>query len=265
MLDKIIDFIKRYKPRKYGCSGDFKTWELAKSLCEGYDDSIILERIIESTLKVRNGESAWELDGINYNHINYSYPLLSHLMLIAARDNGNLSLIDFGGSLGTTYFQNRKYLKDLNNVRWTVVEQPHFVKAGTEKIAFENLDFKETLEIAFQKNGSYNTFLTSGVIPYLPEPYEFLNHVKSLEFKTVIIDNTYFNNKEGERICIQKVDPMFYGKALSYPCRFLDYEKVKSIFLDKYDLFQEYDTGIQLYLDNKTIEYKSLVFNLKED
>lgn len=263
MLNTLIDLYRRYKPRKYGWSGNYNTWQEAKNVCEGYDDETILERIIQSTLKVKNGEFAWELDGVNHSQIYYSWPLLTHILLAATKNNGNISVIDFGGSLGTTYFQNRKYLNQLNKVIWTVVEQPHFIKAGKTHFTFENLNFKETIDIAFKENGNYNTFLMSGVLPYLDEPYEFLHQLTNYDFETIIIDNTYYNNQDGERICIQKVDPIFYGKEISYQCRFLSYEKVKATFLNKYALFQEYETGIELYLDHKTIRYKSMVFKLK--
>ncbi|MBD3748720.1 MAG: methyltransferase, TIGR04325 family [Sphingobacteriales bacterium] len=263
MIDRLLDLYRRYKPRKYGWSGNYKDWETAKSLCEGYDDKTILDRIIQSTLRVKNGEYAWELDGVNHQQIYYSWPLLAHLMMVAAKHDGHLALIDFGGSLGTTYFQNRKYLNQLKKVNWTVVEQPHFVKAGRELLTFENLDFKETIDLAFKENGKYTTFLMSGVLPYLDESYEFLNQLKCYGFETIIIDNTYYNNRESDRICIQKVDPIFYGKEIAYQCRFLNYDKVMGIFLDKYELFQEYETGIELYLDHKTIRYKSMVLDLK--
>lgn len=262
MLENIIELLKRYKPRKYGWTGNYQDWNLAKNKCAGYNDDIILSKIKESTLKVKNGEFAWERDGMILDRVYYSWPLLSHLMLSAARNKGDLSVIDFGGSLGTSYFQNRQYLKSLANVTWTIVEQPNYVKIGTENIAFEGLDFCETIDLAFEKHKKYDVFLINCVLPYLDDPYEFLEHLKSYSFKTIIIENTYYNYKPEDRICIQTVDPMFYDS--SYPCWFLNYEKVKSIFLDSYEVFQEYNNEFVLYLDNKTVNYKSLVLNLRE-
>ncbi|MBU1371690.1 MAG: methyltransferase, TIGR04325 family [Bacteroidetes bacterium] len=149
-------------------------------------------------------------------------------MLIAAKNNGNLSLIDFGGSLGTTYFQNRKFLQKLSKVTWSIVEQSHFVKAGNEQIAFEELDFFDTIDLAFQKHKNYDSILINCVLPYLENPYEILNYIQSFGFKTIVIEDTYYNNEAKDRICIQTVDPMFYGSESSYPCRFLDYDKVKN-------------------------------------
>jgi putative methyltransferase (TIGR04325 family) len=36
--------------------------------------------------------------------------------------------------LGSSYFQNRKFLQSLPDVRWNVVEQPHYVDAGRKYI-----------------------------------------------------------------------------------------------------------------------------------
>jgi putative methyltransferase (TIGR04325 family) len=265
MIERILDLYRRYKFRKYGWIGNFENWGAAKNKCAGYDEEQILSQVLQSSLKVKNGESAWERDGLNFDQIYYSWPLLSHLMLIAAKNNGNLSLIDFGGSLGTTYFQNRQFLQKLSKVTWSIIEQAHFVKAGNEQIAFEALDFFETIDLAFKKHKNYDAILINCVIPYLENPYEILYDVKSFSFKTIIIENTYYHMEAEDRICVQTVDPMFYGSVSSYPSRFLDYEKVKNIFLDKYEVFHEYDTGVVLYLDNKTIKYRSLILNFKEN
>nr|MBC7612614.1 methyltransferase, TIGR04325 family [Pseudopedobacter sp.] len=265
MIEQFLDTYRRFKPRKYGWSGNFESWEAAKNKSEGYDEEKILAHVIQSSLKVKNGESAWERDGFNHDQVYYSWPLLSHLMLIAAKNNGNLSLIDFGGSLGTSYFQNRKFLQKLSKVTWSIIEQAHFVKAGNEKIAYESLDFFETIDLAFQKHKNYDTILINCVLPYLENPYEILNHIISFGFNTIILEDTYYNNDAEDRICVQSVDPVFYGSTTSYPCRFLNYEKVKGTFLNNYEVLQEYDTGVVLYLDNKTVKYKSLILTLKEE
>jgi putative methyltransferase (TIGR04325 family) len=38
--------------------------------------------------------------------------------------------LDFGGSLGSSYFQNKKFLDALRLVEWNVVEQENFVATG---------------------------------------------------------------------------------------------------------------------------------------
>jgi len=61
-------------------------------------------------------------------------------MYAAAKSEGVLKVLDFGGSLGSTYFQNRKFLDSLKDVVWCVVEQKHFVDVG--KVDFEDSRLK---------------------------------------------------------------------------------------------------------------------------
>lgn len=44
---------------------------------------------------------------------------------------GEVSVIDFGGGMGSTYFQNRDKIIDcLDIIQWNVVQQKHFVDFG---------------------------------------------------------------------------------------------------------------------------------------
>ena len=51
------------------------------------------------------------------------YPLLAALLRVAAANNGRLSILDFGGSLGSSYFQSRAFLSPCAELRWNVIEQ----------------------------------------------------------------------------------------------------------------------------------------------
>ena len=59
---------------------------------------------------------------------------------------GVLSVLDFGGSLGSTYYQNKKFLDSLDDVSWNIVEQKHFVDAGKEDFEDERLRFSYDIE-----------------------------------------------------------------------------------------------------------------------
>ncbi|WP_421020587.1 hypothetical protein, partial [Klebsiella pneumoniae] len=91
---------------KYGWKGDYSSFSKAQQKATGYDAQPILEKIISTTKKVRDKEIAYERDGIEYDTVKMNFNLLNSLLLVASRNNGNLNVLDFGGSLGTTYFQN---------------------------------------------------------------------------------------------------------------------------------------------------------------
>ncbi|MDX1937821.1 MAG: methyltransferase, TIGR04325 family [Flavihumibacter sp.] len=254
-------FKNLFKKPKYGWSGSYASWQEAKSYCTGYDAQPIIDKVRAAAVKVKNGEAAYERDGVLFDKIYYSWPLLSHLLLAAHQNNGKLSVLDFGGSLGTSYFQNRHYLQQLQNAQWSVVEQQHYVTIGKNEIAGNGLNFFYTPQEAIEQRGPHNVLLINCVLPYIEKPYELLQQLKQHNFDTIIIESTYFNYQPFDRICIQKVPPAVYDA--SYPCWLLNYQKIKDQFTDVYAIAAEYETGIYIYVDGEKVNYKSLVLKRK--
>src|SRR2546423_4469658 len=113
---------------RYGWKGNYSTWQEAIRHCNGYDSPGILEKVKFSALKVKKGVAPYERDSVLFDRIAYSWPLLASLLWIAAKNRGRLNVLDFGGSLGSSYFQNRQFISGLNEIRWYVIEQPNFVE-----------------------------------------------------------------------------------------------------------------------------------------
>src|SRR6185295_10600984 len=124
---------------------------------------------------------------------------------------------------------------------------------GNELIADEHLSFFYTIKDAIDKKGHHDVLLLSCVLPYLEVPYDFLNQVGDFNFKYIIIDNTYFNNKRRDRLTVQKVRPHIY--TASYPAWFLDYNRVLSILTKNYNVIREYTNESFIYLDGQKIQY----------
>ena len=55
--DILIDLYRLYNAKKYGWFGDYKTWEEAENVSTGYDAIEIIQKVKESTLKVKNGKA----------------------------------------------------------------------------------------------------------------------------------------------------------------------------------------------------------------
>jgi hypothetical protein len=100
----------------------------------------------EMTLKVKEGKGAYERDSVIFEIIEYEWHLLACLLWIAACNNNSLRVLDYGGSLGSLYYQHRDFLKYISDLRWTVVEQKSFVKCGKEQFENEHLKFEEFLD-----------------------------------------------------------------------------------------------------------------------
>ena len=74
-----------------------------KILPDSYAAINILERVANSIQKVRRGEAAFERDGVAFPREDYRFPLLATLMYVVARER-RLTVLDFGGSLGSSFF-----------------------------------------------------------------------------------------------------------------------------------------------------------------
>ena len=194
--------------------GDYASWEDAAVKCSGYDAEHILAKVLDATLKVKRGEAAFERDSIFFAEIEYAWPVLAGLMWAAARNGGRMNVLDFGGALGSSYFQNRKFLQTLQEVRWNVVEQAHYVEAGRQTIQDERLRFYASIEDCLIENQP-NVILLSSVLQYLESPTEILKKLSTTGAACLIVDRTPFSVHPKDKILIQKVPSSIY--AASYP------------------------------------------------
>lgn len=235
----ILELISKINNRKIGWFGNYESWEEAKKNSTGYDTYEILNKVKKSLLKVKKGEAVYERDSVIFDEIQYSWPLLSGLMFAAAKSDGKLNVIDFGGSLGSTYFQNIKFLDGLNFVSWNIVEQKHFVDAGKKDFEDDRLHFYYDVETCI-KEQKPKILILSGVLQYLEEPYIVLNELLTHNLDFIIIDRTPFNFQNKDVIKRQIVPESIY-KAV-YPCHLFSMQKQKKYFLSKgFKLFNEFD------------------------
>ena len=230
--------VLRYE--KIGFDGDFAAWEEASVRCTGYDAEGILTKVLEATLKVARGEEVFERDSVLFDEIEYAWPVLAGLMWAAARNSGKLNVLDFGGALGSSYFQNRKFLEALPEIHWNIVEQAHYVDAGRANIKNERLKFYKTIDECLNENLP-NVVLLSGVLQYLPEPYGLLSDILEIQPEVCILDRTcYLNQKNSQMIRIQHVTSSIY--SASYPCRYFDEDHIQTLFENGgYSLFESFD------------------------
>jgi len=219
---------------------DYITWEKAKVRCSGYDDKEILAKVLDATLKVKRGEAACERDSMLFDEMQYSWPVLAGLMWAATRNGGRLNVLDFGGALGSSYFQNRKFLQTLSEVHWNVVEQPNYVDAGQANIQNRHLRFYKTIKDCLDENQP-QVILLSGVLQYLEQPEKLLEELTGLGIDNILIDRTSFTaDGARKRLFVQHVPKSIY-KA-SYPIwLFNESEFVKMVTSRGYELIESFD------------------------
>jgi len=203
--------------------GNYKSWEEAASLCTGYDAELILEKVLDATLKVKRGQAVYERDSVLFDEIQYSWPVTTALMWAALRNHGHLHVMDFGGSLGSSFFQNRKFLSSPKSISWNIVEQSHFVDMGRRFIEDDILKFYSSIEESV-KAVSPNVILLSSVVQYLKNPQKLFDQINSIEADILLIDRTPFSAESENAICIQNISSNIY-KA-NYPMWLLSRSKM---------------------------------------
>ena len=237
----------------YGWHGNYSSWYEAVKKCKGYDSQDIIEKVKASALKIKDGSAIYERDSVLFKEVEYTFPVLSILMWVAAQNQGKLNVLDFGGSLGSAYFQNKLFLDSLPEVNWCIVEQPGFVKVGKENFEDKKLHFFYSIEECL-KSFNINVVLLSSVLQYLEKPFLLLDQIKSSGINYLIIDRTPFI-KGHDRITVQKVHPKIYKG--SYPCWFFNEESFVSFFSREYKLIFKF-----IALDKANIRsvFKGFVF-----
>jgi putative methyltransferase (TIGR04325 family) len=259
MLSKLQKVKLKLFGNPWGWKGNYATWAEAQQQASGYDDDAILNKVKDALLKVKSGEAVYERDSVLFNEIDYSWPLLSALMWIAAQEKGNLSLIDFGGSLGSSYFQNKAFLKDLNEVAWNIVEQEKFVRCGKQYFESEHLKFYESIDACVKFN-SLSTLISSSTIQYIEKPFDMLDSMIKHKFKYIAFDLIPIWNKPN-RITVQTVPPNIY--EASYPCWILNENDFLNRFDQSYTLISSFKAAHTIYVDGNPLPYKGYLFKLK--
>jgi putative methyltransferase (TIGR04325 family) len=223
-----------------GYSGSYHDWADAKRASTGYDADLILEKVKNALLKVKSGEAPYERDSVLFDEVQYSWPLLAGLLWIASQNDNRLSLLDFGGSLGSSFYQNLKFLSHMKELQWGIVEQEKFVSCGRQNFENDYFKFYNTLDECIDKQKPGVIFLGS-VLQYLEKPYDFLQEIIDREFSFILIDRTPFlTYGQKDRLTVQTVPPSIY--TASYPAWFFNLDIFKDVMSKKYEFVAEFNT-----------------------
>jgi putative methyltransferase (TIGR04325 family) len=187
------------------------SWAHAVQQSSGYNQQLIAEKVFQSTTAVLRGDAAFERDSVTFPTPEYRWPVIAGLLSVAARE-GDLRVLDFGGSLGSTYWQHRDLLEGVQ-VSWAVVEQENFVSAAKD-LEQHDIKFFNSIDSAV-RDTSPNAILISSVLQYLPDPDLILQELLNTPANTLIIDRTPMADIQENVACIQVVPPSIY--PASYP------------------------------------------------
>lgn len=237
--------------------GNFNDWAEARAAARGYDDRAVLDRVIAAARAVRSGQGAWDRDGVLFAKPAVHRPLLCALELVAVENGGRLCMVDFGGALGSTWWQHRLALRGFT-VSWRIVEQTALVEAGRKEFTDAVLSFHHTMQAALT-DGPVHVMLFSSVLPYLEKPYATLAEAVSLRVPHVIVDRTPLVMGGGDRLVVQFTPPQLGGG--SYPCWLFGRQSLMKIMQADYDLVAEWP--VEFDRVDGTVNYYGMHFRLR--
>ena len=204
---------------RVGFEGPYSSWAAASSQATGWDSPLITEKTLAAALKVRDGQAVVEQDGLLRKQIPYSATILAFLLIAFARQKSGLDIIDFGGGLGSNYYQNRKVLHQLTPtpISWSVVERPIFANLGAEQFQSSELNFSSSLgDVLSRPAPSGEALLFSGSLQCVPDPFSLLELVVDSKIKLVAFDRVLVSPSLDHAIFVQNPDPNIYYQA-NYP------------------------------------------------
>ncbi len=202
------------KRNHFNFHGTFNSWRDAKKNSSGYDSPKIINKLKSSVIKLKKNKFLFERDTVLFSKPIYDWIILYYILHNYYKKN-SLNLIDFGGSLGSTYFQHKFFLKNLNLLKWNIVEQKKIVNIGNKLLKNELLKFNDNLENVLKKNKT-ELIIFNTVLQYVEDPWYFLKLIKKKGIM-IIINNILFTKKNHDIILIQKNPKRIY--EASYPLR----------------------------------------------
>ncbi len=241
-----------------GYLGDYRSWKEAENDSIGYGDTNILEKVISAIEKVKNGEAAWERDSYLFYYEKYVHSICAPILRCALQnENQGVRVLDIGGSLGSTYFQNRKYLSDVFRMEYVIAEQDNFVEYGRRNLQNETLKFIKSTD-DWEKFGRYDIILLSGSLGYIPFYDEIIIKIRNMQPRYIILDRLMIGSRR--RICRQTVPKEIY--LGSYPVVIFTENDIRSFFEPDYKMIENDISSVpeKAYFVDGQAEHKYYVF-----
>lgn len=218
-------------------TGDYDGWQEAERDCNGYDDRSILDVVAGAIEKVIDGTAAWERDSYLFYEQKYNHHLCAAILKCAIQNEvagKEVRILDIGGSLGSGYFQNRGYLREIKKLEYTVAEQDHFAEYGNDKLKNETLKFIKSTE-HWEIGKKYDIILMSASLQYIENYKEIVAKVRKAAPRYIILDRIFVSNRM--RICKETVPEWIYRS--SYPVYFFTEDQILKFFGSEYELVEQ--------------------------
>jgi len=248
---------------KYGYSGSFDSWAEAKSHYDGYQDPLIAEKVAAGARAVQQGTAAYERDSITFSSRQYALPIAAALMWAGLKNENKLKVLDFGGGLGTSFIQNQPFVRTLQDINWTIVEQPSFVEQGKRLFKDSILEFDDDIGACLQRC-TPDLVLISSSLQYVEKPFEILQLVADARVEMIVFDRTLFSTATNDFATRQTVPDNIFPATI--PAWIFSEKKFCSFMESSYKLvsrFTSSQTTVDWDSEDRKLEELGFIFVLK--
>ena len=207
-MGRLRAIVDRLSPRaKYLSVFDDRCGSFAAAQAQaiGFDDGHINSSALRAATAVIEGRGAFERDGVLFQEPEPRAPVASALASLGA-STGVLRVLDIGGGLGSSYWQNYQSV-GVPDLEWTVVERDELVTLA-ESLPAHPITYRTDLVGALQE--SWDAIVLSSVLQYLSNPHEVLRSVGVSDCRAIIVDRTPMHTGPEDIACIQKTPVHIY-------------------------------------------------------
>ena len=222
--------------------GDYGSWDAARANSVGYDDPLILRRIVEASRAVVRGDASFERDGVAFSTPFLNRPLLRALRLASSGSKQAIRVLDFGGGLGSAFWQHLDEITELGVDSWMVVEQPAVASAGRAEFQTGVLRFSTDLKEA---SGDWvpDLILASSSLQYVQDPRATIRSLVGLGARYFFVDRLPLLLESEDRLTVEHVPPEI-GSA-TYPAWFLGERSFLGALAPDYELVERFETTLE--------------------
>ncbi len=235
---ELRQFLRRKMRNRPIFDDSFADWNAAAQASTGYGTDAILQKVLDGTMAVYRGEGVFERDSVVFKAADYSWPVLSAFLWAAASKGGVLNVLDFGGALGSSYFQNVRFLEQLTSIRWSIVEQPSFVEAGRRNLADSPLQFYADMQECVDREHPHMIYFGSS-LQYVEDPWRLLAVAAESDAQFLLIDRTPASDLDHDLFAVQGVPSWIY--PASYPARIFSSSGLRHVLSRNWEVVAEYD------------------------
>jgi putative methyltransferase (TIGR04325 family) len=232
--------------------GPLLSWPEAAARAAGWNRATD-EIALSAAQKVIDGLAVAERDGIALDSTHHSTTVLAFLAMLAARHHA-VRVIDFGGGLGSNYYQGRTVLSALGlPVSWTVIERPSLAAIGREKFQTEELQFSETIEAVSKICAG---LIFTGSLQYVPDPFDTTSPMLD-DIEIVALDRVLVSNDSEHAVFVQHPPSWHPWRDHSFPVwrfsrgRLMEWFKARGFkIIEEFSIPSRPETGL-LFLRSK--------------